>query len=205
MVRIIAGQYRSRILKTLEGQATRPTSDRLKETLFNLLQDRIRQAAFLDCFAGSGNIGIEALSRGASPLVFIESSAKACQIIRSNLVVLQQKESSEIQVFNCLVEKGLKILQQAGRKFDIVFLDPPYREVALYCRVFQQLTALALLSENGWVIAEHSKHSEIDWKGSGLDCFREVRQGDSVLSLLRQNYQPEVDSNEIATVRGSIN
>jgi 16S rRNA (guanine966-N2)-methyltransferase len=185
MVRIIAGHYRSRVLKTLEGQATRPTSDRLKETLFNLLQNRIRQAAFLDCFAGSGNIGIEALSRGASSLVLIESSAKACQIIRSNLALLQQKESSEIQVLNCLVEKGLKILQQAGRKFDIVFLDPPYREVVLYCRVFHQLTTLGLLSDDAWVIAEHSKHAGIDLKESGLNCFREVRQGDSVLSLLK--------------------
>jgi 16S rRNA (guanine966-N2)-methyltransferase len=185
MVRIIAGTFRSRSIKTLEGQATRPTSDRLKETLFNVLQSRIRGSSFLDCFAGSGNIGIEAVSRGASSLVFIESSEKACRIIRENLDTLGLADSPSIQLFHCAVEAGLKILRQEGRKFDIVFLDPPYREVAQYGRVFQRLTEYGLISQEGLAIAEHSKHEIPEWESSGLEHFREVRQGDSVLSFLR--------------------
>ncbi len=186
MVRIIAGVYRSRRLKTLEGMETRPTSDRLKETLFNVLQGRLEGAVFLDCFAGSGNIGLEALSRGAASVVFVESSSKAAGIIRGNFEALHLQGSEKIQLLNCPVEKGLKILHQAGRKFDIVFLDPPYREVPSYLKVFQQVAALDLLGEGGWVIAEHSKHAQIEWKGSGLECFREIRQGDSRLSLLKK-------------------
>jgi 16S rRNA (guanine966-N2)-methyltransferase len=185
MVRIIAGTFRSRVIKTLEGQATRPTSDRLKETLFNLLQSRIQDAAFLDCFAGSGNVGIEAVSRGASTVVLIESSGKASRIIRENLATLGLEESSLIQLLNCAVDTGLKILQQAGRKFDIVFLDPPYREVAQYHRAFQRIRELELIAEDGIVIAEHSKYAAPDWESTGLERFREVRQGDSILSLLK--------------------
>ncbi len=184
MVRIIAGTFRSRVIKTLEGQATRPTSDRLKETLFNLLQRRIQGATFLDCFAGSGNIGIEAVSRGSSGVVFIESSGKACRIIRENLATLGLEESSRVQLLNCAVDTGLKILQQAGLKFDIVFLDPPYREVAQYRKVFQRLKELELVAAGGMIIAEHSKHAAPEWESTGLERFREVRQGDSILSLL---------------------
>ena len=98
MVRVIAGEFKSRKLRTLDGQATRPTSDRLKETLFNLVQSRMADSAFLDCFAGSGSVGIEALSRGASFVAFVEASPAAVQVIRQNLALLGEAESARCQV-----------------------------------------------------------------------------------------------------------
>ena len=98
MVRVIAGEFKSRKLKTLDGQATRPTSDRLKETLFNLVQSRIAGSAFLDCFAGNGSIGIEALSRGAGFVVFVEESPRAVKVIRQNLTLLGEDETLRCQI-----------------------------------------------------------------------------------------------------------
>jgi 16S rRNA (guanine(966)-N(2))-methyltransferase RsmD len=184
MVRVIAGTYRSRILKTLEGQETRPTSDRLKETLFNLLQGRIAGSTFLDGFAGSGNIGIEALSRGAAHVVFLEISRKACALLHENLNKLGIQESAACEILCLPAEAGMKFMGQKGRNFDIVFLDPPYREKALYPAVFGLLAEPGLLAPDGWVVAEHSKHLHLPSVGS-LTRFREVRQGDSVLSLYR--------------------
>jgi len=183
MVRVIAGEFKSRKLKTLDGQATRPTSDRLKETLFNLLQSRIATSAFLDCFAGSGNIGIEALSRGAAFVAFVEASAGAVQVIRQNLALLGEAASSRYQILSQKAEAGLKSLERAGRKFDIVFLDPPYADADQYPRVFEQLQNCELLNDKALVVAEHSKFIALPAQVMHLDRRREVRQGDSVLSL----------------------
>ena len=98
MVRVIAGEFKSRKLRTLDGQVTRPTSDRLKETLFNLVQSHIADAAFLDCFAGSGSIGIEALSRGAEFVVFVEESPRAVKVIRQNLTLLDEDRTLRCQI-----------------------------------------------------------------------------------------------------------
>lgn len=183
MVRVIAGQFRSRKLKTLDGQATRPTSDRLKETVFNLIQSRIAGSAFLDCFAGSGSVGIEALSRGAGFVVFVEASPRAAQVIRENLTLLGEAGSARCQVLSQKAETALKSLQQTGWKFDIVFLDPPYADADQYPRVFEQLQKGELLNDAALVVAEHSKFLTLPAQVMHLERRREVRQGDSVLSL----------------------
>ena len=183
MVRVIAGQFKSRRLKTLDGQATRPTSDRLKETLFNLVQSRISGSTFLDCFAGSGSIGIEALSRGAAFVVFVEESVRATQVIRQNLTLLGESGSARCQILSRKAETGLKTLEQAGRKFDIVFLDPPYADADQYPRVFEQLQNCELLRDGALVVAEHSKFLTLPAQVMHMERQREVRQGDSVLSL----------------------
>jgi len=183
MVRVIAGQFKSRKLRTLGGQATRPTSDRLKETLFNLIQNRISGATFLDCFAGSGSIGIEALSRGAAFVVFVEELPRAVQVIRQNLELLGEPGSARCQILSRKTETGLKSLERTGRKFDIVFLDPPYADADQYPRVFEQLQNCELLSDEALVVAEHSKFLALPAQVAHLERWREVRQGDSVLSL----------------------
>jgi len=184
MVRVIAGQFKSRKLKTLDGQATRPTSDRLKETLFNLVQSRITASAFLDCFAGSGSVGIEALSRGAAFVAFVEASPSAVQVIRQNLaLLLGEGASPRCQILSQKAEAGLKSLERTGRKFDIVFLDPPYADAEQYPRVFEQLQNCELLNGEALVVAEHSKFLALPAQVMQLERRREVRQGDSVLSL----------------------
>jgi len=183
MVRVIAGEFKSRKLKTLDGQATRPTSDRLKETLFNLVQSRINAAAFLDCFAGSGSVGIEALSRGAAFVAFLEMSPGAVQVIRQNLALLGEAGSARCQILSQKAEAGLKSLARTGWKFDIVFLDPPYADAEQYPRVFEQLQNCELLKDGALVVAEHSKFLALPAQVMQLERRREVRQGDSVLSL----------------------
>jgi 16S rRNA (guanine966-N2)-methyltransferase len=186
MVRVIAGELKHRSLKTLPGRETRPTSDRLKESLFNLLQNKIEGCHFLDCFAGSGSIGIEAISRGASGVTFVESSPKAVRVIQENLNQLELKLSGDCRVMSKTIEDGIRILQQAGKKFDIVFLDPPYAANEQYPKVFGQLQECDLLNDDAVVIAEHSKFVKLEGCVGNLRKIREVRQGDSMLSLYRR-------------------
>jgi 16S rRNA (guanine966-N2)-methyltransferase len=183
MVRVIAGEFKSRKLKTLEGQATRPTSDQLKETLFNLVQSRIAASVFLDCFAGSGSVGIEALSRGAAFVAFVEASPGAVQVIRQNLALLGEGASQRWQILSQQAQAGLKSLERTRRKFDIVFLDPPYADADQYPRVFEQLQDCELLNGKALVVAEHSRFLALPSQVMHLERRREVRQGDSVLSL----------------------
>src|SRR5215510_10555153 len=185
MVRVIAGTLKSRLLKTVSGNATRPTSDRLKETLFNLLQTKIVGSRFLDCFAGGGSIGIEAISRGAHFVAFIESSPHASKIIRENIASLGLSSSKRYSLLNKTVEAGLKILQRTGAKFDIVFLDPPYEAASEYPRVLEALQQYQIIEDEASIIAEHSKHSKLANQIGDLVRVRQVNQGDSVLSIYR--------------------
>ena len=123
-MRVIAGTRRSLPLKTLEGDATRPTADRYKETLFNVLQADIPGSRFLDLFAGSGGIGIEALSRGARHAVFVENSRKAQAVIRENIHFTKFEDESDILLADALsYVRGLSVVD-----FDIIFMDPPYNK-----------------------------------------------------------------------------
>jgi 16S rRNA (guanine966-N2)-methyltransferase len=186
MVRVIAGKFRSRQLRTLPGAATRPTSDRLKETLFNLLQTEIESRKFLDCYAGSGSIGIEALSRGAGYVAFIESSARAARVIGENLGRLGVIPSAQCLLLNNVVEAGLKILQKAELKFDIVFLDPPYAAIEEYPMVLKRLCTYGILKDQAIVVAQHSKQVTVAGETAGLARVREVKQGDSILTFYRK-------------------
>src|SRR5215469_12643770 len=122
-MRVVAGKYRGRTLRTVRGHAVRPTSDRLRETLFNILSPEIVGARFLDLCAGSGAIGIEALSRGASHVTFVEKSRPACSVIRDNLASL----SIEGQSLVCRdTASAIKSLAIKGAQFDLIFFDPPY-------------------------------------------------------------------------------
>ena len=122
-MRVIAGSARRLLLKTPEGMETRPTTDRIKETLFNMIQDDLYHCQFLDLFSGSGAIGIEALSRGARQAVFVENHPDAVETIRSNLNTTRLEEQAI--VMNCDVMTALKRLEERGFSFDFIFMDPP--------------------------------------------------------------------------------
>src|SRR6267143_687963 len=184
-MRVIAGIYRSRILKSLKGLALRPTSDRLRETLFNVLAPNIEGSRFVDLFAGTGAIGIEALSRGATEAVFIENHAPAATLIRRNLESLGINTGATVLAVDAL--RGLAMV--ASRKkhaefgFDYVFLDPPYAAAEEYPRVLEFLGSEELLAPGAIVVAEHSRKFDLREEAGALRRFRVLRQGDAALSF----------------------
>ena len=149
-MRVIAGSRRHLPLKSVPGRDTRPTSDQIKETLFNILQNQIYGTRFLDLFAGTGGIGIEALSRGAKSCIFVDSSRTACSCIRENLEFT--KFTEEAMVYERDVFSALRLLEQHA-SFDIVHMDPPYGE-GLEFEVLLRLKASPLISDDTLIIIE---------------------------------------------------
>jgi 16S rRNA (guanine966-N2)-methyltransferase len=196
-MRVVAGIYRSRILKSLKGLALRPTSDRLRETLFNVLAPNIADARFVDLFAGTGAIGIEALSRGAAEVVFIESHAPAATLIRRNIESLGINTGVTVLAVDVL--RGLAML--AARKstgapaFDQIFLDPPYAAAEDYSRVLEFLGSADLLAPGGIVIAEHRRNFDLPEETGALKKFRVLKQGDAALSFYRRSGDAGCENN----------
>jgi 16S rRNA (guanine966-N2)-methyltransferase len=183
-MRVIAGKYRSRRLAAPPGVQTRPTSDRLRETLFNVVAPNIEDSLWLDLFAGSGAIGIEALSRGARSVSFVDSSAAAARTIRNNLHTLEIDEGFE--VIERDVATALRMLDSQAVTCDFVFLDPPYRKMGDYEEVLGFLSQSRLLGPASQVIAEHDKHVDPGNEFGALRRHRTLRQGDAVLSFYRR-------------------
>lgn len=182
-MRIIAGTYRGLYLSTLKGGALRPTSDQLRETLFNVLGPDVEGRAFLDAYAGTGAVGIEAISRGASEVVFVEHHRPATDLIRKNLSALKIEDG--FYVMTTTVSKGLERLAEEGAHFDFVFLDPPYEEIREYHHVLRQLARSEILLPSSLVIAEHSRHCNLEEKYAALRRTRLLRRGDSQLGFYR--------------------
>lgn len=187
-MRVIAGTYRSRILKSLKGLALRPTSDRLRETLFNVLAPDIAGARFVDLFAGTGAIGIEALSRGAVEVVFIENHAPAATLIRRNLESLGVSTGVTVLAVDAL--RGLATLAarkiEAAHGFDFIFLDPPYAAAKECARVLEFLGSADLLAPGAVVVAEHRRSFDLREEAGALRRFRVLKQGDAALSFYRR-------------------
>jgi 16S rRNA (guanine966-N2)-methyltransferase len=185
-LRIIAGKYRGRKLKSPPSLQTRPTSDRLRETLFNILAPRIRGACFLDLCAGSGAVGIEALSRGAAHATFVDQSRRMCALIEAGLAEFGVGDDevevvcSEVSAF--LRRRGAK----EAEPFDIIFFDPPY--AADYESVLERLgdQERTLLAAEAIVIVEHHKNRELKEEFGCLRRYRSLKQGDSALSFYRR-------------------
>lgn len=171
-MRVIAGQFRSRRLQPVSGRDVRPTPDRLRETLFDILAPRIEGAVFVDAYAGTGAVGIEALSRGALRAIFLEKSRKAVEVIRANLAALGVADRTQ-------VAQGSVHLLLASNAGDIVFLDPPYEREKEY------ELALGVLAENPppLAIVQHSKWQALAEGYGPLHRTRVLRQGDNVLSF----------------------
>lgn len=172
-MRIIAGKFRSRMLKA--GENFRPTTDRARETLFNILQNQIEDSTFVDAFAGSGSVGIEALSRSAKKVYFIESNRKALQVLEQNVLSCCEQESWRI--FTADVWKTLEILP---KDVDILFFDPPYE--------FQKYSKMLIHAgerfPDALFIMEHSSRRNIDTP-EGFEIVRSVKIGETELTFYR--------------------
>ena len=186
-MRIIAGKFRSRQLKSIKGMALRPTSDKLRETLFNVLGGLVLDARFMDLFAGTGAVGIEALSRGASEAIFVEKHSPTAALIKKNLESLDIRSGARV-----VASDGLKALERlatepsaANARIDILFLDPPYAEKEQYKIVLAFLGDANLLAENAVVIAEHQRSLDLAETFGKLERVRVLRQGDAALTFYR--------------------
>ncbi len=182
-MRVIAGQYRSRRLKSVPGADLRPTSDRLRETLFNVVAGQAPGSVWIDLFAGTGAVGIEALSRGARQVYFVESARTAAALVRQNLAALGISEGFE--VIEREAEPALRLLDSQGVVCDLCFRDPPYRLHGAYERALGFLSSSRLLAPSSIVIAEHDKHFDPGERFGALVRYRKLKQGDAVLSFYR--------------------
>ena len=187
-MRVIAGTYRSRPLTAPRGTATRPTSDRLRETLFNVLAPHIEGARFADLYAGTGAVGVEALSRGAAHVTFVENAASAVATLRANLAALGIRSGFQLEERS--VPVALRNVARRDTHFTLVFLDPPWEDAAAYTQSLNLLaeSAAALLAPEAIVIAEHARRTTValaDTYGV-LKRHRKLEQGDAALSFYRQ-------------------
>ena len=185
-MRIISGKYRGRKLKSPPSLQTRPTSDRLREALFNILASRIAGARFLDLCAGSGAVGIEALSRGAAHVAFVDRSRKMYALIETNLKVLNVSDESEV-----VSKEALQFLRRHARNqggaFDIIFFDPPYdSDYSIVLHDFRQPGEKLLRDDGRLIVEHHSKNGLPDTLGE-LRRWRLLKQGETCLSFYEQN------------------
>jgi 16S rRNA (guanine966-N2)-methyltransferase len=184
-MRVIAGQFRSRPLQSMPGLDLRPTSDRLRETLFDVLTAArdLTDSVWLDLFAGTGAVGIEALSRGARQVYFVDSAKKHARLLRENLASLGITIGYEVQERE--VAKALPLLDSTGVVCDFCFLDPPYQRRGAYEQTLGFLAQSRLLQPSSLVIAEHEKKFDPGERFGALVRYRRLDHGDTSLSFYR--------------------
>lgn len=175
-MRVIAGEYKGRKLQTPADYSVRPTTDKVKEALFSILNDRIWGSNFLDLFSGTGNIGIEALSRGAKLCVFGDNSRESIKLIKSNI--------EHCKADGAVIRAGdfQKTLTMLDEKFNIIFLDPPYNK-GLLEKCFELIDGNGLLAEDGVIVAEHRKDEDLPEKLYGFTKIKERKYGIIKLSI----------------------
>ncbi len=180
-LRIIGGQWRSRKLNFPDALGLRPTPDRIRETLFNWLQNKVFNANCLDLFAGSGALGLEALSRGAENVIFVEKNKAVAAQIKSNLVLLK----SEHKVINADA-LGYITAQNHSKPFDLIFIDPPYRH-GLLEKSLTLIKEKKLLDSNGLIYVEHESEEQINWSEYDLKELKQANAGQVKCYLLKPN------------------
>jgi len=184
-MRVIAGKFGSRPLASLKGLALRPTSDRLRETLFNILGAAVEGSVFVDVYAGTGAVGVEALSRGAARVYFVEKHRAGVALIHKNLKSLGAERNAEVLAMDAV--RGLEMLQARGLRADFVFLDPPYEDGREYTRTLEFLASSELLEEQARVIVESRRSGKhrvaLPERIGGLEKKRTIEQGDAALSV----------------------
>ena len=191
-MRIISGTSKGRKLVTPRSQSLRPTSDRVKESIFNILQDDIVGKVVLDLFAGTGNLGIEALSRGAKKTIFVEKGRQALRLIQRNLTQFGLEERSEILPKDA--NRAIGILKQRGESFDLILMDPPY-EKGLIQRTLMKLNSYPIYHKDSILVIEHNRREPLSTVMDGWNLIRQRRIGDTLISFLTpqgENHKTEV-------------
>lgn len=180
-MRVVSGKARGTILKTPDGQQTRPTADRVKEALFSVIQFDVPCTKVLDLFGGTGQLGIEALSRGASEAVFVDASDKACSVIRENL-----RRTNFLAQAKIVRMDYLQYLKTCRETFDIILLDPPYAEVFLE-NALKIITEIDILQSGGIIIAERPLGKDLPWNFDGFTRSKDYKYGQILLTLYRKD------------------
>lgn len=188
-MRIIAGLVKGFLLKAPKGLDVRPTSDRVKETVFNILSSKMTGAAVLDLFAGTGNLGLEALSRGATSAVFLDASRKSLEVVKENIAHTKFDDRCEVRKTDALL--GIGFFQKNHRKFDLIFCDPPYNQGLIGKVVTKLDDPDSILSLDGILIIEHSRHE--GWPDSleYLQLRRTEKFGETLISFVTRKSTTE--------------
>lgn len=180
-MRVITGSARGVVLKTPEGMQTRPTTDRVKEALFSIIHFDIPGATVLDLFGGTGQLGIEALSRGAKSATFVDQSNAACALIRENLRRTKLEQQGKV-----VRSDYLEYLSRCREKYDIILLDPPYAEVFLE-NALKRIAEIDILHSGGIIVAERPLGKELPWEFDGFTRSKDYKYGQILLTLYRKN------------------
>ena len=180
-MRVITGKARGVALKTPDGMATRPTSDRVKEALFSVIQFDIPGSRVLDLFGGTGQLGIEALSRGAKSAVFVDAAESACKLIQENLKKTKLAEDAKV-----VRSDYMEYLRRCKETFDIIFLDPPYAEVFLE-NSLNFISEIDILQTNGIIVTERPLDKELPWNFLGFTRSKDYKYGNTLITLFRKN------------------
>ena len=190
-MRIVAGKFKGRRLKTHKGSTVRPTADRVKESLFRIFGEQVVDADFLDLCAGTGSIGLEALSQGARSATFVDSNYRAVRIIESNLEMCGfDRKCPHVKLIHLDARKALARFGRRKAKFDLIYFDPPYAS-KIYESCVKQIAEADILSPTGVLVIEHRTVRKIDWTESlildELVLSRQERYGDTMLSFYRSH------------------
>ena len=180
-MRVITGKARGVALKTPDGLHTRPTADRVKEALFSIIQFDIPGAKVLDLFGGTGQLGIEALSRDAASAVFVDEREDACKLIKENLKRTRLEQSARV-----VRSDYLSFLNSCREKFDIILLDPPYAEIFLE-NSLKRITEIDILQSGGIIVCERPLEKELSWSYPGYSRSKDYKYGKTLLTLYRKD------------------
>jgi 16S rRNA (guanine966-N2)-methyltransferase len=181
-MRVIAGRYGGRRLRAPRGRATRPTSDRVREALFSMLGD-VREAIVLDLFAGTGALGIEALSRGAARAVFVEHNPAALQALEANLSALELSKPAT-QLLPTNVSKALRSARERDETYDLIFVDPPYGDARAWARELS-VALPPLLAPRARVVVESDRRALLELDSAELEIEQQRRYGDTTITIHR--------------------
>ena len=182
-MKIIAGNHKGRKLASLPGKTTRPTSGKVREAIFSIVADRIEDAAILDLFAGTGAFGLEAISRGASHAVFIDSDRKGIEVIRKNITACGENDRSTVLAAD--VAGGLRRLALSGGTFDLVFMDPPYNRQAVQ-PALESLAASGILARGAIVAIEHDKNEKIPEDIVDMEVTDRRKYGKTLVTFMKR-------------------
>jgi len=183
MLRIISGEHKGRTIKTIPGRDTRPTTDRVKEALFNIIQNKLFGSQILDLYSGTGNLGLEALSRGAENVVFVEKSPAALKVLHENCHCMNYTENVKILPYD--VKKALVFLSKHGCIFDIVFMDPPY-DKGFEVPTIQSIDEHNLLNSEGIIIVEHLLLNNLPSHIGSFSRYDHRKYGKTAISFYRK-------------------